>query len=332
MHWYTKTMLVGGVGLLLNSCLPEGKPPQQKDTLDTLIDTVTEKGSEDIKTEMVVVPRKDSSEYVVEIKPDTTIYDTAINEQELDIPIYDGMAEELEVKTWFDFSPPETLLDIVSLDEKQETKTDTFPILTPYQPDENTLVLLHFDEPNSLENLGIIPINVEDYGTTQTPSLEGFGQARYFDGVSYLELKKEVGLGLTNSLTIEALVKPTLPQDSFTDDFGNIVANVGQAGVIFMKDHYVAGALGLITEVGYEYLYVELWNYDLPINKFTHVALTYDGSKIKLYVDKKQKDEVTISGVIAEEPDKNTFIGWNVHNGFIGAIDEVRISNVAREF
>src|SRR3989344_6830264 len=213
-----------------------------------------------------------------------------------------------------------------------ETKEDTAPeinqpLILPYQSDENTLVLLHFDNPNPLQNVGKTNLEVADYGTIQTKSMEGLGEARRFDGVSYLELIGSNNLGLNNQLTIEARIKPLFQESSFSDDFGNIVAGVGGTGVIYIYKGHIAGALGL-SDGSYDYVIAE---YQLPTEEFTHLRMTYDGENLKLFVNLKPVNELYFPGMIQYVDYENTFIGWSVHNGFIGDIDEVRISDVVRE-
>ena len=78
-----------------------------------------------------------------------------------------------------------------------------------------------------------------------------------------------------------------------------------------------------------------------------HIALTWDGSKVKIYVDYKQDTfsknnsarEFSVSGTLSYEPDSKIRIGGYTGNSsnpgaaserrFNGLVDEVRISNVA---
>lgn len=130
------------------------------------------------------------------------------------------------------------------------------------------------------------------------------------------------------------MVRPLFLQDSYSDSFGNIVCHVAGTAVIYMGNNYVAAAIGLNNG---EYYYLTT-NFSLPVDKFTHVALTFDGKKMRLYVNKELKDE-------KEAPEETGFDQYSAqqfyffdvgrgkyNNGFIGDIDEVRISNIAREF
>jgi parallel beta-helix repeat protein len=76
----------------------------------------------------------------------------------------------------------------------------------------------------------------------------------------------------------------------------------------------------------------------IPLNKWTHVAGTYDGDKLKIYVNGKFDGEIShTNGVFTSDvdvmiggygPTTPVTMPWNRH--FNGSIDEVRIWNVVR--
>lgn len=334
MSWCTKALISVGMGLFSLTCLPEGKPP-------------TELGINDIQS-IDTSKKLDSYDYYANIPEDSNsnrqkdlILDNLSDVQY--IPNSDSFTDIIkDISTTFypDSLQLETLVTYDSIQQKDGTKevsdiADTvLPLLTPYQLDENTVVLLHFDEPNPLENQGTLLINVEDYDTTSIQSMEDFGQARRFNGQSFLELEHEPNKGLTNKLTIEALVKPLFPQDSYSDAFGNLVANVAGTAAIYMGNNYVAAAIGLNNG---EYDYLTATNCKLSTDTFTHIAFTYSGGIMRLYVNQELKDEKDVGSDIGfdsyNDPATYFTIGDSkCCNGFIGDIDEVRISNIAREF
>lgn len=73
----------------------------------------------------------------------------------------------------------------------------------------------------------------------------------------------------------------------------------------------------------------------VPADRWTHLALVWDAAKLRLYVDGARADEVDAPGpmttnalpfYVGGQPEK----GGGFADGFVGEIDEVRISRVAR--
>ncbi|HAO46726.1 MAG TPA: LamG domain-containing protein [Ferruginibacter sp.] len=87
---------------------------------------------------------------------------------------------------------------------------------------------------------------------------------------------------------------------------------------------------------GYYYIGATLYSFVTPAtvndNQWHHVAFTYDGSYIRIYIDGIQNFQQAATGVLT--PNAGTFdIGYGFANGnypFIGKLDEFRIWNVAR--
>jgi hypothetical protein len=138
-------------------------------------------------------------------------------------------------------------------------------------------------------------------------------------------------LKVKSGLTLEALVKPQLSSQSYEGKYGTIVTKEDFYEGYFLKieEGKVSGGAmlsdGKIHAVSSEYA--------LPTDTFTHLAFTYDGAKMRLYIDKKKVKEDVATGNIVYKTNKGVFIGLNAYeNGFKGAIDEVRISDMAREF
>ena len=69
----------------------------------------------------------------------------------------------------------------------------------------------------------------------------------------------------------------------------------------------------------------------ISLNRWTHVALSFDGRAYLLHVDGRLKDEVDNPGKINTSL-SDVYIGWLPQWGeaFTGLIDEVRISNIPR--
>ena len=69
----------------------------------------------------------------------------------------------------------------------------------------------------------------------------------------------------------------------------------------------------------------------VSLERWTHVALTFDGRAYLLHVDGKLKDEIEDPGKINTSL-SDVYIGWlpQWNEAFTGLIDEVRISNIPR--
>ncbi len=206
-------------------------------------------------------------------------------------------------------------------------------LLTPYLPDENCLALFHFDEPEPFHNACGSPDLINE-STESTPSQEGFGQARHFNGGSYLRLPPGEETSSRTAITVEALVKPDLQEVSFTGDFGNIVTKAAsipngiEGYILFVRNNNLGATLG-VKEGEFHSISIA---YQLPTDKFTHLAFTYDGSQLKLFIDGKLKEQQSFTGEIHYGGTPLRIGGYGTANSFIGIIDEVRISDIARPF
>ncbi len=153
-----------------------------------------------------------------------------------------------------------------------------------------------------------------------------FGRALEFEGSSYLEIRdsaRNLAFGGVSPFSITAWVK---------NQAGGTIMGKFNGGVIGAYIVQVSGG-GTISF----HREVDPWAYDgtkaLPSNDFGHVAVTYDGAKMKIYVN----------GVFDAEQDRgaqNTdtatpvLIGARMTQGvpsefFTGVLDEVAIFNVA---
>lgn len=69
------------------------------------------------------------------------------------------------------------------------------------------------------------------------------------------------------------------------------------------------------------------------LNKWQHVAVTYDLSQFRMYIDGSLVNEEKLSGRAVKRFDKlllGTWAPWHLKGAFHGSIDEVRLWNVAR--
>jgi hypothetical protein len=195
------------------------------------------------------------------------------------------------------------------------------------EPDPDGLVLYHtFDNP---ERLGEDRSKAENHGaaTNVTFSAGGrVGGAAHFSGSgSGINLGSAESLMKTSGLTLAAWVKMDKPQ-----------------GMMLTRDEPAAGRGGWVFYVSADYeLLVSLWpstsavtvrsgSIRLKKGRWHHVACTWDGSKVRLYLDGKSVGTPVALASIKQ-------VGAAVHMGkrthdsgsyrFAGLMDEVMIYN-----
>ncbi len=161
-------------------------------------------------------------------------------------------------------------------------------------------------------------------GATWTP-IGKFGSALSFDGASsWVTVADTPTLRLTTGFTVEAWVNPS--------------ANTGWRSVVMKESANGLGyALYALNNASRPAGYVHT-NSDiavagtaaLALNTWTHLALTYDGSTERLYVNGVQVRTAAVSGSMAAAAGPLRFGGNSVWGEYFrGLIDEVRIYNRA---
>ena len=155
-----------------------------------------------------------------------------------------------------------------------------------------------------------------------------FGNALYFNGAnSWVTINDSPSLDLTNSMTLEAWVYPTSTMSGW-----QAVINKEQPGG-FGAAYYLAANSDLNQpELA---VYTTDWHKlyggpSLSANQWIHLAGTYDGTTLRLYVNGNQVSSQPQAGGI-DVTNGVLRIGGNSYWGefFQGRIDEVRIYNRA---
>ena len=156
--------------------------------------------------------------------------------------------------------------------------------------------------------------------------------AASFDGAAdYVNAGPGESLIMTAAFTLEAWVLPMGIGDPTYG--GTIMCREGEYIVARFPDSSVQFAIANATS-GYGWVDT---GYDLPLDVWTHVAVTYDSATgdTKTYADGVLVTTVGGSGTIGDtDQDRNSlWIGDRefVPQGFDGRIDEVRVWNVARQ-
>jgi len=150
-----------------------------------------------------------------------------------------------------------------------------------------------------------------------------FGEARSFDGTSsWVTVDDANSLDLTTGMTLEAWVHPTAG--------GNVWRDVIYKGVddtYYLESSSPSGKAAM----GGTFSATYLLGVALPLDTWSHLAATYDGAIMRLFVNGNQVASRAQTGPIHASSGALTVGGDALYGQyFAGRIDEVRISNVAR--
>ena len=168
-------------------------------------------------------------------------------------------------------------------------------------------------------------------GNSNTGSVSGatwsaqgkFGNALSFDGGSnVVNVNDSSSLWLNNGMTLEAWVYPI----NALAGWKSILRKEGDAFFLYASSDQgnvpaVGGNFGSVA--GYQ---IAFGTSPLPSNTWTHLAATYDGSVLRLFVNGSQVSSLTVGGPIRNDA-LPLRIGNSTYPGecLPGTIDEVRI-------
>jgi len=156
-----------------------------------------------------------------------------------------------------------------------------------------------------------------------------FGNALSFNGTNALvSIPSSASLNVTTGLTIEAWVNPSSYAHGRTIFQKRSPSNVG--GYVFESVHSPFGpenSLQFVIMIGGTYTTVQAPANVLSIGTWQHVAATYDGTAMKIYVNGAEVAEMAVSGDIDAVSDP-VVMGRNVVSPEIawdGLIDEISL-------
>jgi chitodextrinase len=161
-------------------------------------------------------------------------------------------------------------------------------------------------------------------GATWTSSGK-YGYALSFNGTNALvTVNNSPSLRLTSAMTLEAWVYPTTVNSTWRDVIYKGNDNYYLEGTSSNSAHPVAGAIlgGVYAEA--------IGPNALTANTWAHLAETYDGATVRLYVNGVQVASRAQTGAIATSTNPLQIGGDSLYGQyFAGRIDEVRIYNRA---
>jgi hypothetical protein len=162
--------------------------------------------------------------------------------------------------------------------------------------------------------------------------------ALHFDGTNdYVAVPDASSLDLTNAFTLESWVYPTAYATTADPTYGIqglIGKNRNNAGGIGYFFGMISGNLTVllnnnVTNVGASSTTL------VPLNTWSHVAATYDGTTIRMYLNGTQVFTQALSGFSCANSTQPLYIGGTGTAGtstwlFKGNMDEARVWNTAR--
>ncbi len=171
------------------------------------------------------------------------------------------------------------------------------------------------------ENLGLDESQYGNHASASDVSTMAgvFGAALVHGPTSIMKIADSPSLDVL-AITIETWIHPTeLPATRF-----GVFDNDGQYGLFLLAtgqvrcSAFVGSSLDSTPTV--------------PLHTWTHVAFTYDGATLALYLDGKRTDEMATTGEMSTTNTNGSCIGANSPSGdqFIGGIDQLRVWSRAR--
>jgi len=205
-----------------------------------------------------------------------------------------------------------------------------------FRTDKNTVALWNFDEKNEKviesdsEDAISLTLQEDASGELATPFVDGkFGRALQFSGTSWAESAQGVA-GLEDEITVEAWIR--INDDAFGKAMG-IVENMDYTNNGFRMAIWRDGRLIFMVESPGKETSVSSAD-PIPTGEWVHVAGTYNGATISVFVNGELSGHVPLTDGILSAEDQTLRVGFGSaeeHMIFSGEIDALRISNVIRD-
>ena len=200
-----------------------------------------------------------------------------------------------------------------------------------YEPDENTVLLLHLNETSG--NIAYDESQYQNHGTINgnQPS-----EGKFFGGRTYPNNNTDLGITLpyTSSLNIVGGDPITMESWIKTDIYFEGATNIIKLDeyVLSLGSFGSKGHLQILRRDGNNWNICEVNNL-IPLNEWVHVMASYDGNNTKMYINGiEQEYTVFINAYFQVDTIRiASFKGSIVPVNANVLIDEVRISDVARD-
>ncbi len=197
-----------------------------------------------------------------------------------------------------------------------------------YASDPSTALLYKFEETSGNKVIDSSPHGSD--GTIQgaTRVVGYYGKGLEFDGINDRVVVPDAAvLQFTAALTLEAWIKPGCT------GFGiGTILSKRNSYTLRLVETPAIRAGGSIWRAGVETQLVSVRT--LQLGAWHHVALTFDGTNLKLYVDGAVDQVLTLSPGSVDTATQPLYLGTRMNgtgtNWFCGTMDEVRLSNTVR--
>jgi hypothetical protein len=197
----------------------------------------------------------------------------------------------------------------------EPTPTEPTPIPSPTSPVSSLVAAFTFEDTSSTylrDDSG-----KGNYGTisgARRTTAGKHGRGLLFDGNDYVTIADDKTLDLTTGMTLEAWVKPSTTDRTTR----NVMSKDGYALLANTTSGRAAGNVRTTTQYG------ATTTSALPANKWSHLAATYDGKTLRVYVNGAPVSSKSASGLIATGRS-----ALKLGTSFKGTMDDVRVFNTA---
>jgi len=199
--------------------------------------------------------------------------------------------------------------------------------------DSDYVLVQHLEETSGIH---VDSTSNDNDGTPQNnPNQDVVGKidgADDFDGNDDdVDLGNDVSLNIRDEVTVEAWIN--MSQNPGSDDWYDVISKTKYVVYLYSEDGLVVTLSAYFKINGKIADVYDLGATDIDANGWTRVAVTFDGTDIKGYVNDQLDGTKNKPGTIDDSSSDNLYIGYysgEENYRFDGKIDEVRISNTTR--
>ena len=147
-----------------------------------------------------------------------------------------------------------------------------------------------------------------------------------FSGTNYVQVPSSASLNVSNNLTIEAWMKPAT-----VTGFADLAGKGSSYEIAVQPADYGFQVLFQMLSGGAWYSATTVSSGALAVNQWYHIAATYDGSSMRIFVNGALLGSLAVSGTIdaSTAPFRIATVDAQADD-FTGEVDEVRVSNTIR--